>query len=181
MLQFCTLCKKRLLMIQGTEILRNGLIYIKKSPHFEFWYTLPELECLVLMFVRSLRSGNFEMFVEVLDKFFPWMFSLNHTHYARSLPVYIQTLKKLSDQHPEVYEEFKKGLFTVQNTQQLFSRISDDQAHEQNNKVIKGSGAAIGPFDSPISLAKWMISVPKIARILSSFDETLNDYGEITE
>ena len=64
-------------------------IHRKKSPHFEFWYTLPELECLMLMFVRSLRSGNFEMFVEVLDQFLPRMFSLNHANYARWLPVYI--------------------------------------------------------------------------------------------
>ena len=87
------------------------------SPEFEFWYTLLEIECLMLMFVRSLRSGNFEMFLEVLDKFLPWMFSLNHTHYARWLPVYIQTLKKLPDQHPEVYEEFffflKKAIYST--------------------------------------------------------------------
>ena len=88
-------------------------IHGKKSPHFKFWYTLLELECLMLMFVRILRSGNFEMFVEVLDQFLQWMFSLNHTHYARWLPVYIQTLKKLPDQQTEVYEEFKKGRFTV--------------------------------------------------------------------
>ena len=96
-------------MIQGTEILRNGLTYTEKSPHFEFWYTLLELECLMLMFVHSLRSGNFDMFVEVLDQFLPWTFSLNHTHYARWLPFYIRILNKLLDQHPEVYEEFKKG------------------------------------------------------------------------
>ena len=57
----------------------------------------------------SLMGGNFEMFVEVLDQFSPWMFSPNHAHYARWFPVYIQALKKLPDQHPEVYEEFIKG------------------------------------------------------------------------
>ena len=36
------------------------VIHRKKSPHFEFWYTLLELQCLMLMFVRSLRSGNFD-------------------------------------------------------------------------------------------------------------------------
>ena len=91
------------------------------------------------------------------------------------------TLKKLPDQHPEVYEKFKKRRFTVQKTQRLFSRISDDKAHEKNNKFIKGSDGAIGIFDSPISLAKWMIAGHEIARMLSSFDETLNDYGKSTE
>ena len=69
----------------------------KKSPRFEFWYTLLGLECLILMLVRSLRSGNFAMFVEVLDKFLSWTFPLNHTHYARPFPGYIQTLRKLPD------------------------------------------------------------------------------------
>ena len=121
------------------------------------------------------------MFAVALDQFLPWIFSLNHTHcYARWLPVYIQTLKKLPDQHREIYEEFKKGRFTFQK-QRHFSLISDDQAHEQNNKVNKGSGGAVGIFDSRISLAKWMIAGPEIVRMLSSFDETVNDYGERTE
>ena len=68
-------------MIQGTEILMNGLLYtVKISPYFKFWYALLELKCL--MFVRSLISGNFEIFVEVLDQFLMWMFSLNQTHYG---------------------------------------------------------------------------------------------------
>ena len=77
----------------------------KKSPHFEFSYALLELQCLMLMFVRNVRSSNFETFVEVLDQFLQSIFSLNHTHYARCLTIYIQTLKKLPDQHPEVYKE----------------------------------------------------------------------------
>ena len=64
-----------------------------------------------------------------------------------------------------------RGRFTVQKTSRYFSRISDDQAHEQNNKIAKGNGGAIGIFDSPISLAKWMISGPDIAHMISIFEE----------
>ena len=95
-------------------------IHRKMSPHFEFWYTLLELQCLMLMFVRSLQNGNFEVFVEVLDQILPWIFSFNHTRYARWLPVYVQTRQKLTDQHPEVYEEFKKGRFTVKKYSDIF-------------------------------------------------------------
>ena len=74
-----------------------------------------------------------------------------------------------------------KGRLAVQKIQRHFSRTLDDQAHEQSNRVVKRSGEAIGIFDSPISLAKWMITGPEIARMLSSLDETLNDYGKSTE
>ena len=36
-------------------------------------------------------------------------------------------------------------------------------------------------FGSPFSIAKLMIAGSEIGRMLSSFDETLNDYGESTE
>ena len=36
-------------------------------------------------------------------------------------------------------------------------------------------------FGSPFSIAKLMIASSEIGRMLSSFDETLNDYGESTE
>ena len=45
----------------------------------------------------------------------------------------------------------------------------------------KGSGGVIGIFNSTISLVKWMIAGPEIARMVSSFDEALNDYGKSTE
>ena len=135
----------------------------------------------MVMFARSLESDKFEILVEILDQLLTWMFFLNQVHYARWLPIYIQTVEGLPDQHLKVYEGFKKGRCTVQKTQRHFSRISDDQGHEQNNKVIERVGDAIRIVDPPISLAKWIIADPEIARMLSSFDETLSDYVESTE
>ena len=125
----------------------------------------------MLSFVKSIREGNFQKFLDALTLFVPCMFSLDHTNYACWLPVFIQSLNRLHQQHPEVYNEFMKGRFTVQKTSRYFSRISDDQAHEQNNKIVKGNGGAIGIFDSPVSLTKWMISGPDIALMISIFEE----------
>ena len=33
-----------------------------------------------------------------------------------------------------------------------------DQAHEQNNALVKGSGGAVGLTDNPTALRKWIIS-----------------------
>ncbi len=129
----------------------------------------------MLVFVKSIREGDFEMFVDALDLFAPWMFAMYHTKYARLLPVFIQSLYKLPQEHPEIYEQFLKGRFTVQKTTRKFFRISDDQGHEQNNKIIKGSGRAIDIFDIPISLAKWMISGPEIAGLLTDFEYSASE------
>ena len=46
--------------------------------------------------------------------------------------------------HPDVYESFFKGEFTVLKTGGAFSAIPIDQAHEQNNAAVKGDGGALG-------------------------------------
>ena len=56
-----------------------------------------------------------------------------------------------------------------------FSRISDDHAHEQNNKIVKGTRGAFGIFDSPTALAKWMIAGPEITRMLENLKNSFNN------
>ena len=50
-----------------------------KSPQFLYWFTNLELELLVLAYVRSLRTGDFDLYVHTLTKLTQWFFSLNHT------------------------------------------------------------------------------------------------------
>ena len=47
-------------------------------------------------------------------------------------------------QHPEVAREFHRGNFVVHKSRMEFSAIAIDQAHEQNNEVIKGNGGQLG-------------------------------------
>ena len=44
-----------------------------------------------------------------------------------------------------------------------FYSIGEDHAHEQNNKVIKGDGGAIGIFDHEEALLEWAVCGPEIA------------------
>jgi hypothetical protein len=54
----------------------------------------------------------------------------------------------LHERHPSIHAEFVKGRFVVAKTQKLFSTMSVDQAHEQNNALVKGDGGAIGLLDN---------------------------------
>jgi len=50
-------------------------------------------------------------------------------------------MMSLDQQHPDVAREFHKGNFVIHK--------SIDQAHEQNNVVIKGDGEAVGLTEDP--------------------------------
>ena len=66
-------------------------------------------------------------------------------------------------------DEFKNHwVFTK--TKQTFSSMLLDQAHEQNNKTVKGAGAAVCLTEYPDALKRWMVADPEQARILSEFE-----------
>ena len=68
-----------------------------------------------------------------------------YTHYARWLPIFINDLKQLKkEKHPQIYKEFNKVHFTSKNTKRKCSSLPEDQAHEENNKIVKIDGGAIG-------------------------------------
>lgn len=130
------------------------------------------------MLVRSIREGDFHMFVRSLEDIAPWMFALDHVHYARLLPVLINDLKLLPLKHPSIYKEFLEGKFVFQKTKRAFSCLAEDQAHEQNNKIVKIDGGAIGILQDPAALLKWMVAGPEITRMLQSFENEEPQYQD---
>ena len=71
-----------------------------------------------------------------------------------------------------IHTEFEEhGHWVIHKTTKLFSATLIDQAHEQNNEVVKSSGGAIGLTENPSALRKWMVSGPEQARLLKEFEK----------
>ena len=109
----------------------------ERSPTFFFWDMILRYEVLMLIFVRAHRERNFSLYVEVLEELVPTFLSLDHTNYARWVPIHIRDMKALPD---SIKNEFKtEGHWVITKTRHAFSAIPIDQAHEQENKCVKGS------------------------------------------
>ena len=70
------------------------------------------------------------------------------------------------------------GHWVIQKTKNRFSAMSIDQAHEQNNALVKGSGGAIGLMQNPVAFRKWLLAGPEQARELDMgivMDESVVD------
>lgn len=139
-------------------------------PQFHFWSIILQLEIEVLIYVRSIREANFLLYIDALTKIVPWFFALGHTHYARWIPVHLRDMITLKDSHPDVHEQFLTGNFAVKKTTHSFSAIAIDQAHEQNNASVKGDGGAVGLTENTAALRRWMVSGPKMARVVGEFE-----------
>ena len=152
----------------------------KESTSFLYWKLVIDLEMLILMYVRSLREGNFKLHLEVLYLLLSWFFSFNHVHYARWLTVHWFDLYHLESKFPDLFEQFSNGNFSFQKSNREFSRMGLDQIHEQNNKVIKGAGGASALLnkEDDSALLRWEVCSPELARVILEFEDSL-DKNEI--
>ena len=79
------------------------------NPQFKYWSTIMELQLLMCRFIRSLREGDFPLYVQVCDELCAWFHVMDHTNYARWVPVHVRDMVQLSETHPDIHAEFLKG------------------------------------------------------------------------
>ena len=54
------------------------------------------------MFKISQRESNFTLYLDTLSELAEWFFAVDHTHYARWLPVHLRDVVDLAETHPDV-------------------------------------------------------------------------------
>ena len=97
-----------------------------------FWMTYVDMvQDILLGLVQSSREGNWDQHLHAIRSLIPWCFSYDKLNYAQYLPVYYAEMTNLATDHPEIYQEFQKGNFSVQLTAgNPFGRIPVDQTTE---------------------------------------------------
>ena len=110
---------------------------------FKYMYGTFKFMTWTLMFVRSFREANFLLMLATLKNIVLLIFALDHLHYSRWLPVFINDLESLPITNPALYKEFVSGKFAVPATSTSFSKMAYDHIHEQNNKIIKANSGYI--------------------------------------
>ena len=89
---------------------------------FKYWILIMKFQIKYLVFIRSMREGNFKLFVKILISLVKWFFIFDHYNYARWLSFNsIKNLKEeiLSRFQVENFHEFIMTKFTNKATRQL--------------------------------------------------------------
>ena len=146
---------------------------MNESPQFQFWHLVLDMELIIFILIRSFMEGNFTLYCEALSGLIPYFFANNNVNYACWLPVHLKDMMSLEQHHPEVVREFHKGNFVVHKSKKEFSAIAIDQAHEQNNAVIKGDRGAVGLTEDPGALWRWMVAGPELSRLIAGYEAML--------
>ena len=84
------------------------------------------------------------------------------------MPVHIGDMKALPDSIKDEFEN--QGHWVLSKTNNLFSSIPLDQAHEQENAYVKSSSSCIGLTENPLAFRRWMLSGPELVRLQQQFE-----------
>ena len=68
----------------------------ESQPMFKFGFLILQLQLTILVFVRSIGSGNFQLYIHSLTELVHWFFTFDHYHCARWISVHLRDMMAVS-------------------------------------------------------------------------------------
>ena len=139
-----------------------------------FWMSYVDfVQDVLLGLLRPSREGNWDLHLFAIREMIPWCFAYDKLNYAMYLPVYYAEMTNLSTEHPEVYEAFRAGYFSVQlSARNAFGRLPVDQTTEVTvNKDTKTAGGTTRFSLKPGAVSRYYL----ITEYRSAFLTQLRD------
>ena len=151
------------------SLYRNDTLNGEHGKTAKFYAILIELIQDYLIFSRSIRTGDFDTFKFIIHKIINLFFIFNQQNYSRWLTRYHDNLLNVHETHPELAEEFEKGMFGVRRTSNNFARIPIDLTLEQTiNADAARRVTRVTHFNNSIAARqRWAKSSPLRTTIIS--------------
>jgi hypothetical protein len=154
----------------------------EKDETFCYWNTFGYLFSVIQNLIRSDREGNWELHLASVQTLLPLFAAFDSIHYLRWCSMYIEDMRQLSDQAPEIYKAFCNGGFVVKRVPGKFRSVGMDMALEQTiNRSQKDAGGIIGNTKQKSFVAKWelvyheLLSISNLQRELAGTCSRVGD------
>lgn len=136
-----------------------------QNPEFQVFRCYMQMIKEMMLFVRALRTGDWQLHRTSLQLFTKYFFAHDRLNYTRMIPVYLAEMEKLPDSDPKIYQEFLDGNWIVNKNQDVaFCALGADHALEQINWSMKLSGGLVGITLNPNARTKFFLIAPELAR-----------------
>ena len=140
-----------------------------------FWQSFVDMVQVLLDFIKSMRMRDWDLHLQSMRRMLPWFHAYDHVNYSRHLTYCWASQKNLHDNHPEIYEEFKRGNFSVKRSNGKFNALPPDQVIEQTiNREQKGPGGIIGISTSIAAKQRWVLTSHITAQLSLNFKSSLS-------
>ena len=119
--------------------------------------SLIEMIDLMLNTIHFQRTGNWEGYLQAINEFLPWCFSLNRQNYARNLSYYHADMRALKKRNSTAYSDLEEGGFSGSLSGTTHSQLPMDQIIEMTiNRFSKETGGLSGQTENKGASERWM-------------------------
>ncbi len=152
-----------------------ALIEKEGSDLQRFWLSYLQLCELLLNLIFAIRVGDWELYLSCVEEVIPWTFAYDRQKYARYLLPFLDDMRKLPTEKPDVYVAFMQGEFSVQmSTSNPFGRNEADKTIENTiNRDCKTSGGYIGFSSSFPATQRWVLNAARQGQYRRLFREQI--------
>ena len=134
------------------------------------WLQFLEMVAILRRSVKAERTGNFELQLQCVKDMLPCFAASGHNDYLKSARLYLQQLLELRVTHPDVFQRFMKGHYSIRRSNRYWAGLSSDLVIEQvlmrslktNGGLTRGTG--IGEHERLV----WLLSMPACAEVNDS-------------
>ena len=153
------------------EVTACGLYYLMQKAYTKYTEELSESDTALSYDVwkeqrtKEVQCFTISQYLSNTSSHFWALFSQSD----KEITVHLSDMLALPDTNPSAMAEFEKGNFVVLKSQNPFSKIALNHAHEQNNRTVKGDGGLIGLTQKSPALLRWMVLGPEVAWVIHEF------------
>ena len=126
------------------------------SETFAFWDRFVKMVSILRDLVRADCEGTWDLHLQSIQAVLPLFASYDRINYLRWGSVSLEDIRKLPQDAPSVFENFKAGKFVVKRTEGQFTAVGADMCLEQTiNRSQKSAGGIIGSTKRKQSVTQW--------------------------
>ena len=130
------------------------------------WLQYLDMLDIVRGFLKAERTGNWEMHMQAVSQMLPYFAASGHNHYTKSARLYLQSMKNLNVEHPDVYKAFASGYHVVRRSDRYWAGLSTDLIIEQvlMRSLKTTGGLTRGSGMTEQQRVTWLLSTPACAQ-----------------
>ena len=118
------------------------------------------------------REGNWEAHLQAIQDLLPVFHVSGSINYLRYASWYLEIMRKLPKNHPEIYKKFMDRKFVVKTNAGYFRAVSPDMKLEQTiQRSKKGSGGIIGQTKQDSYITEWELTYHEVLAISNCYND----------
>ena len=159
--------------IEEHRLLNKMTELSNRKPMISFCFEYVSMVMDMLMYICSVRTGNWHLHLLTIQKFIPRFFTNNRTHYARIIPMYVADMKRLQLHNPAIWKNFSDGKWVVTKSIVPFTSLGMHHALEQVNRSLKVTGGIVGLTLNPLARLRFFLIQPELCRLYADAQHVL--------